>query len=440
MSASTRTATSRDVRHVDFRPIGAVRDAWVSRDKELVVCGPAGTGKTRGLLELVHLRALKHPGSRTLLCRKTRTSLTQTALVTFDKEVDPSLDGAVWRTTEQEYRYPNGSVVVVGGLDREGQKVFSGQYDQVYVNEATELSETEWENLTTRLRNGRMPLQQILADCNPDRPTHWLKRRADSGRVAMLDSRHEDNPRLFDGKGWTPEGRAYLAVLDALTGPRRLRLRHGRWVQAEGVVYPEWDPAVHLLPRFAVPAHWPRVWVVDFGYTNPFVWQHWAIDGDGRLYLVRQIYRTKQLVSDHAKAILAATEGQPAPLGIVCDHDAEGRATLEAELKMPTMPAVKMGARPAGIEFVQRRLRPAGDGLPRLFVLRDSLVERDQELDDAKKPCRTEDEFDSYVWADRGRDEPVKSDDHGMDCVRYLCYALDAPSAPESGGRTVLTG
>jgi predicted transcriptional regulator len=40
---------------------------------------------------------------------------------------------------------------------------------------------------------------------------------------------------------------------------------------------------------------------VDFGYTNPFVMQWWAEDPDGRLYLYREIYRTRRLVEDHAK-------------------------------------------------------------------------------------------------------------------------------------------
>src|SRR5262249_27220491 len=105
-----------------------------------------------------------------------------------------------------------------------------------------------WEKVTTRLRNGVMPYQQLIADTNPDRPTHWLKQRCDAGRTLLLESRHEDNPVLWDmkAKAWTRIGTDYLAKLGALTGPRKLRLRDGRWVQAEGVVYEGWDPASYL--------------------------------------------------------------------------------------------------------------------------------------------------------------------------------------------------
>ena len=166
----------------------------------------------------------------------------------------------------------------------------------VNVQEAIELSEEDWESITTRLRNNVMPYQQVIADTNPDTPTHWLKRRCDLGKTKMLDSRHEDNPTV------TP---AYLAKLDALTGPRLQRLRWGRWVQAEGVVYEGWDRATHLIDRFDIPLEWPRYWSVDFGYTNPFCCQFWAEDGDGRLYRYREIYCSKLLVEDHARSILA---------------------------------------------------------------------------------------------------------------------------------------
>lgn len=413
-----------------YEPRGAAAALRGVAAPEVVLSGPAGTGKTRGCLEWMHALALEHPRSRGLICRRTRDSLTQTALVTFNEEVRPHLDGAAWRATEQEYRYPNGSVVVVAGLDREGQRVFSSQYDHVYVNEATELQEAHWENLTTRLRNGRSPLQQLFADCNPDRPSHWLKVRSDEGRCLMLESRHEDNPRLWDGAAWTKQGVDYLAKLDALTGPRRLRLRFGRWVQAEGIVYDAWDAGVHLIDPFAIPPNWPRYWAVDFGYTNPFCCLMCAADGDGRLYVYRQVYHTKRLVKEHAERMRAVSVRDPSPAGIVADsEDREGRETLAAA-GYGTVAALKgPGSVMMGIQAVQARLQRAGDGRPRLFVFRGGLDERDPELAQARRPTCLEEEIDGYVFDARaGRDGPAANqDDHALDALRYLVAALDAP-------------
>lgn len=390
------------------------------------------TGKSRAGLEKLHLCALKYDGMRGLIVRKTRQSLSQSALVTFERKVLPPDSDIALYQTDQEYPYPNGSVVVVAGLDKPS-KVMSSDYDMIYVQEATELTEGDLESLTTRLRNGVMPYQQLTADCNPGPPTHWLKRRADRGGILLLDSRHEDNPVLWDRKAgdWTPAGRAYIAKLDALTGVRKDRLRHGRWAAAEGMVYDAWDEALHLVDHFDPPREWPHYWTVDFGYTNPFCWQDWVADPDGRIFLHRELYRTQGLVEDHARAILAASAGRPHPVAIVCDHDAEDRATLEKHVGLPTIGADKRVR--AGIQAVQARLRPAGDGRPRLFVMRGALVERDPRRDDAKRPAATAEEFDTYVWTtpgpsgvERRADEvPLKKDDHGMDALRYMVMYLD---------------
>jgi hypothetical protein len=253
--------------------------------------------------------------------------------------------------------------------------------------------------------------------------------------------RYSWNPVLWDSaaQAWTAAGVSYLARLDALTGPRKLRLRHGRWVQAEGVVYEGWEPAIHVVDRFPIPTSWPRYWSVDFGYTHPFVCLFVAEDPDGRLYIYREIYRTKRLVEDHAKQMLLVSQADPRPRMIVCDHDAEDRATLERHLHLPTLPAWKEVS--PGIQAVAARLKVHGDGRPRLFVLRDSLVERDQELVEAKKPISITEEFDSYIWQMGGTarnkgEVPVKDADHGMDSCRYLVATIDCGNARVGWGRS----
>lgn len=420
-----------------------------------MVSGPAGTGKSRACLEKLHYLAESTPGLRALIVRKTRESLTESGLVTFEEKVVPAghpiLDGAQ-RRMRQAYHYPNGSEIVVGGLDKPG-KIMSTEYDLAYVQEAIELNEDAWEALTTRLRNGVLPYQQLLADTNPDSPRHWLKKRCDIGRCLLLESRHEENPTLWDRAAgeWTESGRKYIEKLDALTGARYQRLRRGRWVQAEGVVYDGWDRAVHLIDPFPIPPQWPRYWSIDFGYTNPFVCQFWAEDSDGRLYLYREIYRTQRLVEDHARAILEAASAivdgiekwlpgraDPRPRVIVCDHDAEDRATLERHLRVSTTPAFK--AVSPGIQAVASRLKVAGDGKPRLFVFRGALVRRDMDLDEAKKPCCTEEEFDGYIWdktaaaghkEKRPKEVPIDFNNHGMDALRYLVYWRDRTPTEE---------
>lgn len=429
-----------------YTPKGECKKLFASRQDEVVISGPAGTGKSRACLEKIHLMCLVNPGMKALIVRKTATSLGSTAMQTYKKHVAAELltageikfHGGNLQDPGQ-FRYTNGSTITVGGLDK-ATRIMSSEYDLIYVQEAIELTESDWEALTTRLRNHRVSFQQLIGDTNPDRPTHWLKVRSNNGKTVMLESRHEDNPTLFnDDNTKTPEGEAYIAKLDSLTGVRYSRLRKGLWVAAEGLVYDTYDPAVHLIDRFEIPWEWPRYWAVDFGYKNPFVCQMWAMDPDNRLYLYKEFYMTEKIVDWHANTILDNVKPKnedgvrewkdPKPRRVITDHDAEGRETFSQVLGIPTEAADKRVS--VGIQLVQKRMDPHQKGGARLFILRDSLVQRDIELVEAKKPACTEEEIAGYVWdqsprfEDKPKEVPVKENDHGMDAKRYLVAHCD---------------
>lgn len=433
-----------------YQPHGTCVELFRERGPEVLFAGPAGTGKSRACLEKLHLMAMLNPGMRGLIVRKTLASLGSTALVTFEQHVakEHLANGEMkWFGGSPKeaacYRYQNGSTITVGGMDK-SMKIMSSEYDIVYVQEATELTEEDWEAITTRLRNGKVSFQQLMADANPWTPTHWLKIRCDKGKTKMIRSRHEDNPTLFDPKTGeiTESGAAYMSKLDALTGVRYMRLRKGIWCAAEGLVYEEWDPEVHLHKQIKVPPiSWTRYITVDFGFTNPMVAQFWAVDEDGRLYLYKELYQTGILVEDMAKKIKEAMNlrKEPRPRMIICDHDAEGRATLEKHLGMSVKAAKKTVE--DGIQVVKKRMVPSElDGRPRIYLCENALVEIDKKLSDAKKPTCTLEEVVGYIW-DRGtvlaqnngkppKEVPVKEDDHGMDAMRYMVAELDLRARP----------
>lgn len=409
---------------------------------EIVLVGAAGTGKTLAILDFLNEVAWTYPGARILIVRKVRADLADSVLVTFERDIlgeDNPICAGAQRQNRMVYRYPNRSEIALVGMDRPG-RVLSAEYDVIYVPECVQLSEGDWETLIMRNRSTAVPFQLVIGDTNPDRPNHWVRQRERDGRLLLLTTYHEDNPKYWDGDDWTEDGRRYvLGKLDRLTGLRRKRYREGLWVLAEGAIYEDWRHDVHVIDRFDIPAEWRRVRVVDFGYTNPFVCQWWALDGDGRMYLYREIYATGRLVSDLAREINALSAGERI-LTTVCDHDAEGRAQLEAA-GISTVAAEK--AVKTGIEAVALRLRAAGDGRPRLFLFRDALVAADADLLEGKLPVRTADEVEGYVWdAQASREQPVKEHDHGLDAMRYAVMYFDGAGArgPVRRGRATFGG
>jgi phage terminase large subunit len=422
---------------IKYHPMGGSRELFHDRSPAICIAGPKGTGKSLSVLQKQHLVLSKYPGSFFFMARKTRASMTNSCLRTFQKEVLKPPDKVTFHKQDQQFNYPNGSVYAVIGLDNP-DRLNSTNWDGGFIQECTECTLNDWEIASACIRFGIMPYKQLIGDCNPNGPTHWMKKLCDNGSVKMILSKHEDNPRLFNPytNDWTVEGELYIKRLQLMTGVRLKRLYMGEWAAAEGMVYEEWNPDVHMLSYSDLPhdwTEWPQYWSIDFGFTHPFVWCMWVEDPKGRMYLVRQIYRTKQLVEDLAEEIMRLTEGLRPPHAIICDHDAEGRATFERHTGYLTVAAYKPIQE--GVQCVQNRLKPNWEGKPGLFILRDSLVgSPDKELESMGRPTRVEEEWESYVWDDRlnklvnsRRDElPVDKDNHGMDNCRYLCAFIDS--------------
>ena len=311
----------------------------------------------------------------------------------------------------------------VAGLDKAGM-VLSAEHDVVYVNQAEELALEDWETMTTRTtgRAGHMPYAQTIGDCNPSYPSHWMYHR-DSLR--MFYSRHEENPALYDPATGeiTAQGERTMSVLDALTGVRKQRLRYGVPAQAEGAVYDEWDQSIHLIYADQVPKCTRHIASQDWGYTNAGVLGVWAIDGDGGMYLVAQVYQTGRTI-DWWKAMALDLDREYNLEALPCDPAEPAYIDAYRQAGLPAFAADN--AVLPGINAVKQRLAAR-----RLFVVRDSLRRVDESLAEARKPSRVEDEFAAYVWADKtGKETPVKEHDHGMDMVRYAVMHLDQGTGP----------
>jgi hypothetical protein len=415
-----------------FSPRGAVRELWLSRDFETMVSGPAETGKTWGCLQYVDALLWRYPGAQGVLARKTYASLVGSAVRSYKRILGPDTPVKPFGGERPEwFDYPNGSRLWVVGLDNP-QKALSSERDFMYVNQAEELALSDWETLLTRVtgRGAVMPYTRMFGDCNPGPPTHWIKARQKEGKLRLLESRHEDNPSLYRADGTlTDQGRISLAILDSLSGVRRERLRFGRWVQAEGAVYEEYDERYNVVD--VMPAgwqEWRKVRSIDFGFVNPFVCQWWAVSPDGDMYLYREIYMTRRLVADHARTINAWSALDKYLAATVSDHDAEDRETLH-RAGIPTVAAMKDIE--LGIQAVAARKRRQGPHeRPRLFYLRDALVEVDKDLEGKRHPTRTYQENEVYAYPPGIDGKPLKEvpvdlHNHGMDAERYAVAWVD---------------
>ena len=408
-----------------YSPRGGCEQFIYCKEPEFIAVGPAETGKTLAACWKIHLLAIKYAGLNGAIVRKTQKSLYGSVLQTFERVIKNSPVETYGGEKPEKYIYPNGSVIWVGGMDN-ADKVLSSERDFIYVNQAEELLENDWELLLTRTtgRGAIMPYTMLFGDCNPSGSKHWIRERNLSSKLRLIQTSHRDNPSLYDEQGnITEQGIRTMQRLDALSGVRRKRLKEGLWATAEGAVYDSFDSAIHVIERNHI--EFQSFWLtMDEGYTNPAVILLVGVDNDGRWHIFREFYERNKLQSYvvsktkewfdyvYEKQLSNGNKEIVKCSGVSVDESAAG---LIADLINNGVPAQGAKGRVLdGIQHIQDKLKVQSDGKPRLTI----------------DPSCTNviSEFESYVWkispSGYSKDEPLKENDHAMDAIRYLDDAM----------------
>jgi len=340
-----------------------IQRVMASRHPEVLCEGPAGTGKTYGLLTAAAIDGMIYPGIRTLFIRATRKSMNESVLQLWEEEIlglrHPSVVSGGSRSHRSEYIFPMSRTVVDGkvyegrshfglvGMDSP-ERIMSSQWDRAIYFEATEGTLHQWELIKTRMRRFWSPYGQMVADCNPADEFFWLNTRAEedykipadligkvpfpTGGMKMMQrvrTTLKDNPKYYDPfkKEWTWQGIQYRLDLEQLGGANYQRLVSGLWVTAEGQALENWSPARHVVQGHLEnrDGMWHLVPVtlknggmlargdfreravawfgisVDWGWhPDPGVMQLWAFDKAGRAFLVKERYQCKVSLDDWA--------------------------------------------------------------------------------------------------------------------------------------------
>lgn len=366
-------------------------------------CGKSHVGAAKALL-----LGLLYEKNCIALVRKKRSDLKATLWKWFIDKILP-INIVIQRNETELYRkIANGSEFFGVGLDSDTDvnKLASREYGFMIVEEAREISESDFdEKLSRCLRLPSVPFLQLMLICNPDSPGHFLYKRFIENPLP--------NYRRIKAQILPKVPLTYQERMNQLTGVFRRRYLDGDWVAFEGLVYP-FDPAKHIIQPFKIPDEWERVVSIDFGFDHAFVCQWWAIAPDDKWYLYREIYHTRRTVKTHSVQIKKYCKEDGIEPVVICDHDAEDRATLE-ENGIRTQPAKK--DRLIGQQSVYDKFEHG-----QIFFFRDCTVERDMRLIMEKKPASTIEEFPTYIWSNKAKEDMIRENDHGMDDMRYAIH------------------
>lgn len=145
----------------------------------LVLCGGGGSGKSIFAGRKVLERVTSEPGHRWLVCRKVARTLADSCFAQLRGQIAEHYPDAGARilSGELEIRFPNGSLILFAGLDDVEKLKSIYNITGIWIEEASELTEADFNQLDIRLRGETRYYKQIILSFNPISITHWLKRR-----------------------------------------------------------------------------------------------------------------------------------------------------------------------------------------------------------------------------------------------------------------------
>ena len=200
-------------------PKGAFNPAYLpllfeEESRYLVLYGGAGSGKSVFAAQRLLIRLMERPGRNLLAARAVAATHRDSTYALFKRVIGMWGLGEVFRCLDSEPRIccVNGNEIIFKGLgDPEKLKsvTFSGgELTDVWIEEASELSEGQFNQLDLRLR-GRGIRKQMTLTFNPVSGQHWLKRRffdSEDQRARVLKTTYRDNLFLDDEYRRTLEG------------------------------------------------------------------------------------------------------------------------------------------------------------------------------------------------------------------------------------------
>src|SRR5262245_3921572 len=259
---ATAAPSERDVRHaiavlrrvarspyIPARPTAKQAAFLVAAEREVLLTGSGGCGKTVGLL-MAALADVDRPGYRALLVQRTLAGPVTLAEVAR-AWLEPT--DAQWDSTARVWRFPSGASLDFG---HERYASLAGEYHMVGVDDATFVSLDEYRRLfqVWRRRQGSTMPMRVRVATSPGGPGHdWVRERfaIDSPESVLplgrrvITAAMADNPHLD-----VEEYRRSLANLDPV---RRAQLQTGDWsVRQGGAIFQrQWFRIVDRAPAGA---------------------------------------------------------------------------------------------------------------------------------------------------------------------------------------------
>jgi len=367
------------------------------QSKAIVVVnrGGARSSKSYSVIQLLVERFFGIPGRQVLMLRKTLPALRKSTYKDCMGYIERlGLSDRV-KEHKQELTLDYGaSTIQFGALD-DPTKIKSTQWNDIFMEEATEFTYEDFVVLRTRLSapaDKKIPNQLFMA-FNPEDEYHWIKTKVidEMKEAHEIVSNYKLNPFLSD---------EYIKLLLDLENqdPNYYRIYTlGEWGKLDHQIYSNWDKVDFwtLNPD-------ETVYGVDFGFNNPSVLMKVAIK-DMNAWVDELIYQPGLTNPEFISQVSKNLSNEDKRRCYVFADSAEPDRIKEFE--------------DAGFNIIPAE-KDIHDGI-------DTV--RRYKLHVMESAHNTLKEIRSYSWkkerkTERILDDPIKFNNHAMDAIRYALH------------------
>lgn len=264
--------------------------------------GARGGGKSWFVRWKATLLCLYYAGIKVLITRKTYREL-------LNNHINPlliMLNGvAKYNRSDKCFTFPNGSTIWFGYCANDGDlgQYQGAEYDVWFADEAGQFQEHWLTSIDTCVRGANSFPKRTYFTLNPGGPSHGYFKRLFIDRRFSEDEHPEDysfiQALVTDNIALLETQPEYRRALEKLPPKIREAWLHGSWDVYEGQFFEDFFDRpehyedrqwTHVIDPFEIPSDWKIYRSFDWGYNKPFSCGWWAVDHDGVLYRILELY------------------------------------------------------------------------------------------------------------------------------------------------------
>lgn len=365
----------------------------------LILYGGAGSGKSTFAAQKILLRLMIEENHRFLLIRKYQVTIKKSQFQLIQDIISQWRLGKLFsiKRSENEIVYlPNGNKIISSGMDN-SEKLKSIQgITGIWIEEATELNENDFMQIDLRLRGKTKNYKQIILTFNPTDYTNWLYNKffkSYNKNATILKTTYLDNPHLDD------DYKTLLKELEFQDTDFAAIYTKGEWGKMQNLVFGD-IPKISCIEKNIDNIFYS----IDFGFNNPSAVLKFY-EKDGIFYLEEKLYERKLTIQD------------------LCER-------LELIIKNKNHPIYADPEEAAGIEFLRRNgfnVFLAKKDVRAGIDLVKTLIKQNKIFSLATNE-NLHKEITNYKYKTKSSgdnpEEPLKFNDHLMDCLRYGIYTF----------------